>query len=83
MINCFSKFALAVPLKSKSKTEVATALRPVFTNHKMKHFQTDKGTEFFNSDVRSIVNRFSINHYSTYSDKKGSICERFNRTLKN
>lgn len=83
IINCFSKFALAVPLKSKSKTEVATALRPIFTNHKMKHFQTDKGTEFFNSDVRSIVNHFNINHYSTYSDKKASICERFNRTLKN
>lgn len=49
----------------------------------MKNFQTDKGTEFFNLDVRSIGNRFNINHYSTYSDKKASIYERFNRTSKN
>lgn len=69
IINCFSKFALAIPLKSKSKNEVATALRKVFSKHKMKHFQTDKGTEFFNSDVKALVNQFNINHYSTYSEK--------------
>lgn len=82
IINCFSKFALAIPLKSKSKSEVSTALKPVFERYKMKNFQTDQGLEFFNSDVKTLVRKFNINHYFTYSEKKASICERFNRTLK-
>lgn len=48
----------------------------------MKHLQTDQGTEFFNSTVPSLLNSHNINHYYTYSDKKASIVERFNRTLK-
>lgn len=83
IINCFSKFALAIPLKSKRKSEVATALKPVFTKYKMRHFQTDQGLEFFNSDVKALTSQFNINHYFTHSEKKASICERFNRTLKN
>ena len=29
------------------------------------------------------MTKYGINHYSTYSNLKASICERFNRTLKN
>lgn len=48
----------------------------------MKHFQTDQGTEFFNSSVSALLKRFGINHYHSFSEKKASIIERFNRTLK-
>lgn len=82
MINCFSKFAIAVPLKSKKAVEIVEALKPILENHKMKHFQTDEGTEFFNSKVETLLQSYGINHYFTYSDKKASIVERFNRTLK-
>lgn len=82
MINCFTKYAIAVPLKSKTSTEIVNALKPILENHKMKHFQTDQGTEFFNSKVQSLLKRHNINHYYTYTDKKASIVERFNRTLK-
>lgn len=49
----------------------------------MKHFQTDKGTEFFNKKVSKVLKDHRINHYYTFSERKASIVERFNRTLKN
>lgn len=82
MINCFSKFAFAVPLKDKSGLEVAKALEPILSKHKMKNLQTDDGKEWFNTNVARLVKKYKINHYSTYSDLKASIVERLNRTLK-
>lgn len=82
MINCFSKFAFAVPLKDKSGPEVANALEAILEKHKMKHFQTDQGKEFFNKHVKKLMIKYNINHYHTFSDLKASIVERLNRTLK-
>lgn len=82
LIDCFSKFAFAVPLKTKTATEVVLKLEPILKKHKMKHFQTDDGKEWFNSKFSSLMAQYKINHYSTYSEIKASIVERFNRTLK-
>lgn len=83
IINCFTKYAIAVPLKSKSGNEVEKLLEPILQKFPMNHFQTDQGTEFFNSRVTLLLKKYNINHYHTFSDKKASIVERFNRTLKN
>lgn len=82
IINCFSKLALAIPLKTKTGIEVSKALAPILAKHKMKHFQTDQGKEWFNTHVKQLMNKYKINHYATYSDLKASIVERLNRTLK-
>lgn len=82
MINCFSKFAFAVPLIDKSGEEVARALEPILAKHKMKNFHTDQGTEWFNKHVKALMKKYKITHYHTYSDLKASIVERFNRTIK-
>jgi hypothetical protein len=83
MINCLSKFAFAIPLKTKTGAEVAKALEPIFKKHKMSSLQSDGGKEFFNTNVARLTKKYKINHYSTYSDLKASIVERLNRTLKN
>lgn len=82
LINCFTKVAEAVGLKNKRGSTVAAALTPLLRRHKMKHLHSDQGTEFFNADVRRLLDRHSINHYHTFSDKKAAIIERFNRSLK-
>lgn len=82
IIDCFTKFAFAFPLKSKRAIEIKNVLEPIFEKYPMKHFQTDQGTEFFNSSVSALLKRFGINHYHSFSEKKASIIERFNRTLK-
>lgn len=83
MINCFSKYAFAVPIKTKSSENVVRVLKILLQNNKMNHLQTDEGKEWYNKGVRDLLKQYDINHYSTHSDKKASIVERFNRTLKN
>lgn len=85
VIDTFSKYAWITPLKSKNAKDVARAMNHVFSAAKRipKNLQTDDGKEFFNKEFQILMNKKKINHYSTYSVKKASIIERFNRTLKN
>lgn len=82
-INCFSKFVWASPLKSKAGSEVAQAMEKVFTKQCPKNLQTDMGGEFFNKHFEKLTKKYKVNHYSVFSEKKASIVERVNRTLKN
>lgn len=84
VIDTFSKFAWAVPLKDKSGLNVMRALSTVFKEGRIpKNLQTDDGTEFYNKDVKRLLDEHQINHYSVYTHLKASIIERWNRTLKN
>ena len=47
------------------------------------NLHTDRGKEFYNKNFQALMTKYRINLYSTYSNLKASICERFNRTLKN
>lgn len=84
LIDCFTKVAYASPLKNKTANAVTTAMENLLKRCKikMKHLQTDNGYEYYNKEFKSLMNRYNINHYSTNSEKKASIIERFNRTLK-
>ena len=44
--------------------------------------QVDKGTEFYNSNFREMLDALDVDLYSTYSDKKASIVERVQRTIR-
>lgn len=84
IIDTFSKYALAIPLKQKNKQQVSEAFKTVIEKGRVpKNLQTDLGKEFYNDQFKSVVNKYKINHYSTYSTKKASIVERLIRTLKN
>ena len=85
VIDVLSKYAWAIPLKSKRGNETAAAFSAIFRQNDRcpKNLQTDQGKEFYNSDVRTLAKKRKINHYSTYSIMKASVVERFNRTLKN
>ena len=47
-----------------------------------KHLWVDRGLEFYNKDVKSWLKENNIIMYSTYSEHKSVVMERFNRTLK-
>lgn len=82
-IDIFSKFAYAVPLKNKTGNDVAAAMKRILVSTKPKNIHSDLGKEFFNKTFQTLMQKFNINHYHTYSKMKASIVERFNRTLKN
>lgn len=84
IIDTFSKYAWTIPIKSKTGYDVTNAMQSVLKGvRKPKNLQTDDGTDFFNKTFRTLMAKYKINHYSTYSSLKASIVERFNRTLKN
>ena len=56
VIDCFSRYAFAVPLKSKKPKEIIEAMTTVFKEYgiPLKIF-TDKGTEFLNKDAEAFL----------------------------
>lgn len=82
VIDIFSRFAYALPLKNKTGMEVANVLDKLFENQSPKYLQTDQGLEFYNSHVTNILDKYNVELFSIYSDKKAAIVERFNRSLK-
>lgn len=83
IIDVFSKIGFAFPLKTKSGPEVANVLSDVFKQHGAPIFlQSDKGLEFLNKHVRAVLKEFNITSFSSESELKAQIVERFNRTLK-
>lgn len=83
VIDTFSKYAWAYPLKRKSKLDVCNAFTNLFKKGRIpKNLQTDFGTEFYNDELKKLLVKQNIRHYSTFSVKKASIAERLIRTLK-
>ncbi|KAE9524246.1 hypothetical protein AGLY_015285, partial [Aphis glycines] len=80
--DCFTKFAWAIPLKSKTAKEVSTAMSKLLLKRSPKLLQLDNGKEFYNSTFNALMEKHNIHKYSTYSTMKACIVERFNRTLK-
>lgn len=85
VIDCFSKFAWAVPIQNKSGQSVCEGFNKIFKlslPRKPQRIQTDKGKEFFNTEVGALFKKYHIFHFASNSDQKAAIVERFNRTLK-
>lgn len=83
VIDVFSKYGWAVPVKTKSGEDVAAAMKSILVQgRKPTNLHTDQGKEFYNKTFQNLMQKYNIHHYSTYSNLKASICERFNRTLK-
>ena len=83
VIDVVSKYAWALPLKKKTAVSLKNAFSKIFKEGRTpQNLQVDQGTEFYNKDVKSLLASKKIHMYSSYSNLKASIVERFNRTLK-
>ena len=82
-IDVFSKFAWVVPLKSKTGESLVNGFQTILdTGRSPENLQTDKGTKFLNRNFQSFLKEKSIHFFTTNSELKASVVERFNRTLK-
>ena len=83
VIDIFSRYAWARPLKSKKGNEVANAFKDIFEEGRIpKRIQTDQGKEFENRFVKRLFEEHDIELFSVKSAYKAALVERFNRTLK-
>ena len=96
VIDIFTKYAWAIPLKNKSGLSITNDFKIVLSEHpqvgseprKPENLWVDRGSEFYNKTFKSLLNEngtgkaaSGIELYSTYSDLKVVFIERFNRTL--
>ncbi|XP_068087025.1 uncharacterized protein [Anabrus simplex] len=84
VIVVYSKFAFAEPVRAKTASVVTAAFKAIIkrAGRYPRLLQTDQGREFYNKEFSTYLNSLNIHHYSTYSNLKASVVERFNRTLK-
>ena len=80
-VDVFTKFVRAVPIMDKSARSMVSA----FSTFDIlpKFVWADKGKEFYNKPLQAFFNQNGVKLYSTYSESKSVIAERFNRTFKN
>ena len=77
VIDIFSKYGWIIPLKNKEGKTVASALKTIFKERKPEQMWVDKGKEFYNKDVKELIEL-----YSTENEEKSSVVERWIRTMK-
>ena len=85
VIDIFSKYSWVISVKKKTGEDVTAAIKSVLreSGRVPKNLHTDRGKEFYNKNFQTLMMKYGINLYSTFNNLKASICERFNRTLKN
>ena len=82
-IDILSKYAWAVPIKSKTSFNVIKAFEKIFQEGRTPiKLQSDGGREFNNSTFKDYMDKKGVHYFTTKNETKCSIVERFNRTLK-
>ena len=83
VIDVFSKYGWIVPLKYKKGETVMIAFQTIFKEGKIpKYIWVDKGKEFYNKHLKDLLEKHSVQMYSTENEEKSSVVERWNRTIK-
>ena len=89
VIDIFTKYAWAIPLKNKSGLSITNVFKIVLGEHpqggseprKPEKIWVDRGSEFYYKTLKSLIKEYETKLFSTYSDLKAVFIERFNRTL--
>ena len=81
----FSKYAWIVPLKDKKGVSIVNAFQKILkqSTRKPNKIWVDKGSEFYTSSFKNWLQDNDIIMYSTHSEGKLVVAERFISTLKN
>lgn len=84
VIDVFSKYAWAIPLKNKTSQSIIESFKLIFkeSNRHCIKLWTDLGSEFTNKSFKNFCKENEIEPYQTYNEGKAVVIERFNRTLK-
>ena len=83
VIDVFSKYGWIITLKDKKGESIMNAFKTIFKEgRKPQYLWVDKGKEFYNKDLKDLLEKHNIQMYSTENEEKSSVVERWNRTIK-
>jgi len=83
IIDTFSKYGWAIPIKTKKGTEVVKAFSKLWMKEKPpQKLWIDKGLEYWNADMKRLAKKKHVAMYTTENEEKSTIVERWNRTIK-
>ena len=84
VINLFSKYTWVAPLKDKKGIAIVNAFKVILDSSKRKPSKiwVDQGGEFCNSSFKKWLKDNHTEMYSTHSEGKSVVAERFIKTLK-
>jgi transposase InsO family protein len=84
VIDCFSRYGMAIPVKSKNPLEIVDALTKAFQEYGIPiRIQSDNGGEFTGKSVKTFLEECGVTFFTTTNDDvKCAMVERFNRTIK-
>ena len=83
-VDCFTRFAVIVPIKNKEAVTVANCIyREIFLRHGFAHIQADRGTEFRNQLLDALVQVTGHRklHTTSYHAASNGKVERLHRTF--
>ena len=89
VIDIFTKYAWAIPLKNKFGLSIINGFKVLLgespqggsESRKPEKLWVDRGSEFYNKTLKSLLKEYKTKLYSNYSDLRAVFIERFNRTL--
>ena len=83
IIDVFSKYSWAVPLKTKTGPEVTKAFQNLWKPQTPpQKLWMDKGKEFYNRPMKDLLDKNNVQLYWTENEEKSSVVEIWNRTIK-
>ena len=83
VLDLFSKNGWIVPLKDTKGETVTEAFKTIFNeDRKPQYLWTYKGKEYYNQNLKELLEKNDITLYSTEHEEKSSVCARWNRTIK-
>ena len=85
VIDIFSKYAWAFPLKDKKDASIVDAFQKILkkSDRKPNKIWVDKGSKRYNNSFKKWLKDNEIEMYSIHNEGKSVVAERFIRTLKN
>ena len=70
IIDVFSKYGWAIPLKTKTGSEVSEAFQDLWKRQApLQKLWTDKGREFYNEQIKDILEKNNVYLYSTENEE--------------
>ena len=83
-IDMFSKYAWVISLKDKRGIGIVNTFQKIILKEREPNkIWVDQGSKFYTNSFKKFLKINNIEMYSTYSEGKSVVAERFIRTLKN